>query len=250
MTSNRMAGWTLLGLLPVLAIAVGLVVASGQGADYAKAVTARTPDNLIAIAALGDTWPRLMALFAALIVIMAVGLGLLTLGLFRAGSRGLAPSGFVLFAIGAVLVLAWLMFEGTVTVWAAQEITRTSAVPPLYEPLVRWAEVMFVIFMLVAYLAIAAFGGAMLATRVAPLWAGWASLLLGGLGTFARLSDLTALGVPAWLPDEVPAWFLAGVPGWIPFWGLAVGLALVSSGQDSRAAPYPELDGADYAGDR
>jgi hypothetical protein len=227
--ATRRAGVVLVAILPVMAIAIGLVAASGQGESYNKAVTAGSPDNLIAIAMLGATWLRVMALFVLMIVFMAVGLGLLSLSLYHAGSRALAPSAFVLFALAATLFVGWATFEGTVTVWAAEETARASIVPAAYEPLLRWADVLFRLFMLLAYLAIGAFGGAILATRAVPAWAGWASVVLGALGTIARLSDMAELGVPAWLPPSVPAWMLAGVPGWIPLWGAIIGVALVTN---------------------
>jgi hypothetical protein len=225
--ATRDAGVVLLAILPAMAIAIGLIAVSGQGDSYNKAVSAGAPDNLIAIAMLGATWLRVMALFVLMIVFMAVGLGLLTLSLYQAGSRALAPSAFVLFALAATLFVGWATFEGTVTVWAAEHTATASIVPAAYEPLLRWADVLFRLFMLLAYLAIGAFGGAALSTRAVPAWAGWASVLLGGLGTLARLSDMAELGMPAWLPPSVPAWILAGVPGWIPLWGAIIGVAVV-----------------------
>jgi hypothetical protein len=233
-TTNRGAGLVLVGILPAMAIAIGLIAVSGLGDSYSRAVSAGPPDNLIAIAMLDGTWLRVMALFVLMIVFMAVGLGLLSLSLYQAGSRALAPSALVLFALAATIFVGWATFEGTVTVWAAEETASTSIVPAGYEPLLRWADVLFRLFMLLAYLAICAFGGAILATRAVPAWAGWASLVLGGLGTIARLSDMAELGVPAWLPPSVPAWMLAGVPGWIPLWGAIIGVAVLTHRAPSK----------------
>jgi len=233
-TTNRGAGLVLVAILPVMAIAIGLIAVSGQGNSYNTAVSAGSPDNLIAIAMLGATWLRVMALFVLMILLVAVGLGLLTLSLYEAGSRVVAPSALVLFALAATIFVGWATFEGTVTVWAAEETASTSIVPAVYEPLLRWADALFRLFMLLAYLAIGAFGGAILATRAVPAWAGWASVVLGGLGTIARLSDMAELGVPAWLPPSVPAWMLAGVPGWIPLWGVIIGVALLTDWARSK----------------
>jgi hypothetical protein len=225
--SNRAAGLILLAIFSAMAIAIGLVAASGHGDSYNTAVSAGSPDNLIAIATLGDTWLQVMALFVVMIVLMAVGLGLLTQSLYQAGSRALAPSAFVLFLLSAAVFLGWLTFMGTVTVWAGEETARTSIVPAIYEPLSRWDDAFFQSFMLGAYVAIVGFGGAILATGAVSAWAGWASLLLGGLGTLARLSEMTAFGVASWLPESVPAWILAGVPGWVPLWAAVVGVAVL-----------------------
>jgi hypothetical protein len=138
--SNRAAGLILLAIFSAMAIAIGLVAASGHGDSYNTAVSAGSPDNLIAIATLGDTWLQVMALFVVMIVLMAVGLGLLTQSLYQAGSRALAPSAFVLFLLSAAVFLGWLTFMGTVTVWAGEETARTSIVPAIYEPLSRWDD--------------------------------------------------------------------------------------------------------------
>jgi hypothetical protein len=236
---NRRAGLILAAIFPAMAVAIGLIAVSGKGESYNTAVSAGSPDNLIAIASLGATWLRVMALFVTMILLMTIGLGLLTQGLYRAGSRALAPSAVVLFALAATIFVGWATFEGTVTMWAAQETARTEIVPAIYEPLLRWADVLFRLFMLIAYLAIGTFGAAMLTTRAVPSWAGWTSVLLGGLGTLARLSDMVEFGVPAWLPPTVPAWILAGVPGWIPLWGAIIGVAVLSA--SPSAAPSVKL---------
>ena len=163
---------------------------------------------------------RVMALFVVMILLSTVGLGLLTVSLYQAGSRAVAPSALVLFALAATMFVGWATFEGTVTVWAAEETARASIVPTAYEPLLRWADVLFRLFMLLAYIAIGAVGAALLMTRAFPAWAGWGSLLLGGLGTLARLSDMAEFRVPAWLPPGVPAWVACpvgsrcGRPSW------------------------------------
>ena len=227
-TTSREAGLVLVAILPAIAIAIRLIAVSGQGDIYNRAVSAGSPDNLIAIATLGDTWLRVMALFVVMILLSTVGLGLLTLSLYQAGSRAVAPSALVLFALAATMFVGWATFEGTVTVWAAEETARASIVPTAYEPLLRWADVLFRLFMLLAYIAIGAFGAALLMTRAFPAWAGWGSLLLGGLGTLARLSDMAEFGVPAWLPPGAPAWILGSVPGWIPLWAAIMGVALLT----------------------
>jgi hypothetical protein len=229
--SNRVTGLVLLTILPVMVIAFGLIAVSGSGGSYTKAVTAASPDNLIAIATLGNTWVQAMGLFTAMIVIMTIGLGLLTLSLYRAGSRMLAPSALILFGFSATFFLLWLAFESTVTVWAAQETVRQTIAPALYDPLSRWNEGMFQTFMLLAYLAIAAFGGAMLRTRAIATWVAWFSIGLGCAGALARASDLAAFGLSGWLPVGLPSWILAGVPGWIPLWGAIIGAGLLATRQ-------------------
>ncbi len=53
--------------------------------------------------------------------------------------------------------------------WAAQELARTGVMPDYYVPLTLWTQALFVIYTLLAYCALVAYGGAMLSTRVLPM---------------------------------------------------------------------------------
>lgn len=48
---------------------------------------------------------------------------------------------------------------------------RSGPVPVLFEPLHRWLGVLFFLYMVLAYLATAAYGGALLQTAALPGWA-------------------------------------------------------------------------------
>ncbi len=212
MDHTRVVGPVLLAML--LVVLPAIVMLSGSVSGYGEAVTASPPENLKAIAALGDRWLVAMGAFVGIILLMAVGLGLLTATLYGTGDRLLAPSAFILFMIGSVLFLVWLSFQGSVTLWAAQETVRTSATPAVYEPFMPWADRLFVGFKGLSYLSIFGFGRALLRTGLLPKWVGWGSLLLGVVGVIDRVSGLVS-------------GMVAGVPAWIPFWGLLIGVALL-----------------------
>jgi hypothetical protein len=114
-------------------------------------------------------WQSLLQLGGG--VVAALGLVLLTLVLWTAHGRKISLLGVVVFCFS---ILLWIIIEafrlGT-GVWAAQESART--VPALYDLLSLWIEgSLFAISVALAFCALAAYGGALLATAVLPRWAG------------------------------------------------------------------------------
>jgi hypothetical protein len=77
--------------------------------------------------------------------------------------------------------------------WAAQELARTGVMPDYYVPLTMWNQALFVIYTLLAYCALVAYGGAMLSTRVLPKFMGWLAIVYG-------LAVLGLMGVTGDIP--------------------------------------------------
>ena len=86
------------------------------------------------------------------------------------------------YVTGAVFWLINIAFRASVQVWAAAEVVRTGAIPVEYEPWRRWAGLLFLAYMVLAYLAIAGLGLLVLRTGLAPRWAGWFAIALGLTG--------------------------------------------------------------------
>ena len=107
------------------------------------------------------------------------GLIPLTHALRSAGDRLLAVLGLVAFLFGAILWTIHLTFRLTVMIWAAREFARTAAPPPWFEPWSDWAGLLFGIYSVLAYLAIMAYGAALLQTRLLARWVGWTCLVFG-----------------------------------------------------------------------
>jgi hypothetical protein len=82
-------------------------------------------------------------------------------------------------------------------------MARTGVMPNYYVPLALWTQALFIIYSILAYCALAAYGGAILSTRLLPRWMGWLAILysLAGLG----LTVLTAGAVPGpWFQYVLP----------------------------------------------
>jgi len=76
--------------------------------------------------------------------------------------------------------------------WAAQQMARTGVMPDYYVPLTLWTQALFVIYTLLAFSALTAYGGAMLSTRVLPKFMGWLAIVYGlaGLGLMWFTGDV------------------------------------------------------------
>jgi len=116
--------------------------------------------------------------FLVATVITLAGVTLFTLVLRDAGDRVLSALGLVAYLFGAVLWTVHLGFRLTVMIWAAQELTRTGMAPPWYEPWRTWAGLLFGIYHVLAYLALVAYGAAVLKTALLARWVGWICIIL------------------------------------------------------------------------
>jgi hypothetical protein len=113
------------------------------------------------------------------VVATVAGFAVLADILERHGSRALSQLGFVAIVVGAVLWLVALAFRVSTTVSAAAETVKSSTPPIFFQPLNEWVGALFSIYMVLAYLSIAAYGGALVRTEFLPLWLGWASVAFG-----------------------------------------------------------------------
>lgn len=138
------------------------------------------------------------ATFLVAAVITLTGLTLFTIVLHEAGDRCLSYLGLIAFAFGAVFWVIHLDFRLTVMIWAAGELTRTGVPPPWYEPWRNWASVMFGLYHVLAYAALAAYGGALLKTGLLSRWVGWTCII-------SRWSSF---------PSLAPRWSFTWFRGW------------------------------------
>ena len=136
-----------------------------------------------------DQWATTVLFLLAALTTLA-GFAVLRTVLCESGDRILSQLGLISFLVGIVCWALHLAFRVTVIPHAAEQIALTGAAPPWFEPLRAWAGLMYAIYMVMAYLAIAAYGAAMRKT-------GWAGKAWGR--AFAVFGLVAAVGFVAGL---------------------------------------------------
>jgi hypothetical protein len=125
-------------------------------------------------------WQSLLQLGGSLVA--TVGLALLALVLWTAGSQVWSLLGIIAFLLSEVLWLVIESFRLGTGIWVTHETTSTTA-PGFYDLLFRWLEgSLFAIAISLALGALAAYACAVLTTRGLPRWAGWVILVYAFLG--------------------------------------------------------------------
>lgn len=129
--------------------------------------------------------------FIGAILVTTLGLALLAGLLHDGGDPGFSEIGLVAFAFGTALWVIHLAARLTVDPWAGKELATTGTIPEAYAPLSRWNGALFTIFSILAFGGMLAFGAAILATHLLPLWLGWATIIYsaGGLILHAATRD-------------------------------------------------------------
>jgi hypothetical protein len=196
-TDERVAGSLLAGSLPIIALALIILIASGalpvssaylQG-DFAKAAPYTATFRLLfLLSALG--W-----------IVQTLGFGLFARLLLRAGHGQLAVLAFTLALVAATFVVLWATFRMSVELWAAGEAARIGSMPAIFEPLQAWTNSFFGVAERAHFLATAGFGWGTVRTGLLAPGLGWSVIgwsllmLLAGLG--GGLPPATPIIMPA-----------------------------------------------------
>lgn len=139
-------------------------------------------EQLLVIAAQTSLFQWSFSFFISGIIVTLLGLALLTRLLHDAGDRTFSYMALIASLFGAVLIVIYNAFLLGVEPVVGQELAKTGVVPNYYVPLTSWGQILFVIYTVFAFSALAAYGGAVLSTRVLPLWVGWLALVYGLVG--------------------------------------------------------------------
>jgi hypothetical protein len=141
-------------------------------------------------------WLWIAGSFAVGVLLTLTGLIVLGTTLRAAGDRVWSELGQAAFLFGSILWLASISFRATATISAAKNTVASGVVPEWFEPLRAWSGMLFAIYMVLAYLAIAAYGKALLGTGVAPRWIARAHMIFGLLGTAAFVARIPMFNPP------------------------------------------------------
>jgi len=124
------------------------------------------------------------------VILTVLGFVALTATFRSAGERPLSELALFSYLFGAVFWVMHLAFRVTATLAAARETVATGVVPAYFNaaPLAGFFGFLFGVYWVLAYIAIAVYGVAVLRTQALPKWLGWSAIL------FALLFALSGLG--------------------------------------------------------
>ena len=167
----RVAGWLLL--------AGGLFAIAGAMCPPYRQWTGTQEEGFRAIAGNPVGWWCIHSGFFLGTVLSAVGLAMLAFVLTARDGAAWALVAAVAFALASSAWIVNIAYRLSVWNWAAQTFVATGATPAAFEPLRRWAGVLFVVFSFVGYSSVACLGAAMLRAELGPVWLRWATLACG-----------------------------------------------------------------------
>lgn len=173
-TERRFTGLILiLGCLLYIA-AVGFMPRDAQGN-----LLVLLPDRaaLLLIAAQPSLTQWSFSSFIGGSIVTPLGLAMLTRLLRDAGDRTCSQLALIAALFGAVLWVTDLALSLGISLLAAQETARTGVVPGYYAPFQATTQPLFVIYTMLTFAAVLAYGGAVLNTRVLPRWVGWVTIV-------------------------------------------------------------------------
>ena len=159
-------------------------------------------EQLLVIAAQPSLFQWSFSLLICGIIVTLMGIAMLTALFQDTGDTTFSYLALIAFLFGDILLDMYIAFPLGIAPLAAQETVRTGIVPDFYVQLTLWTQPLFVIYTLLAFSALAAYGGAILCTRVLPHLVGWFSIVYSLAGLV--LAGFTAGNVPPFLHHLVP----------------------------------------------
>ena len=101
---------------------------------------------------------------------------------------------------GSTFWIIHLAFRVTVMVWSADELIRTGSAPSWYETWRMWSGLFYGIYMVMAYLSIAAYGASLLKTRMIARWLGRTCVIVGMAAAAMFAAQVPGFGLPLEIP--------------------------------------------------
>lgn len=183
MSDTRLVGVALLLVVPPLVV-TGLMSARGGYASGSFWRSTRD-DKLDRIVNAREYWLWMHVTWVVLLLVLAGGMTGVGLVLAGAGEPALAGIGIGLFLVSLACWLVGVVLQGPPAAIAAELRHETGETPGWLAPLftaVGWTEVAYVAGTAAAYVVL---GAAMVASGTPSNWAGWLSIVLGGVTLLA-----------------------------------------------------------------
>ncbi len=154
-------------------------------------------------------WHIIHASFLVGVIITIFGTHLLSQSLMNAGAnKAFSLLLFSSYLAGAIFWILNIAFRVTVTVWYSGKFTEMESFFDLFKSMHDWTNLIFSVYMLLAYFAIGCMGMALLDLPMIPKWVDLFCIVMGFFGMVAFL-----IRIPVWAPPLMPhmPFMIAGI---------------------------------------
>lgn len=163
---------------------------------YKQWMTSDVKEYLTIIGSNKTNWYIIHGCFVLGIIISIFGIHLLSNALFfSTGSKILPPIGFTSFSFGSIFWILNIAFRLTVTVWAANTLIETGTLHETFKTWMDWTNLLFSIYMVLAYFSAGCFGLLLREVSWMPSWVSWFSIIFGFAGIIGYI-----IRIPIWAP--------------------------------------------------
>ncbi|HLF34297.1 MAG TPA: hypothetical protein VI583_08670 [Cyclobacteriaceae bacterium] len=163
---------------------------------YKQWTTSDLKEYLLIIDSHRINWYIIHASFLLGVILTIFGTHLLSQTLLAAGAnRIFANLLFSSYLAGSIFWILNIAFRVTVTTWYAGKFAEQDALFDMFKSMNDWTNLIFSVYMVLAYFAIGCMGMALLGLTMLPRWVDWFCIVMGFFGVFAFI-----LRIPLWAP--------------------------------------------------
>jgi len=142
------------------------------------------------------TWYFIAATFVVGVIITVFGMQLFSIALQQSGQKTLPQIGYIAFTFGSVFWILNIAFRATVTVWAANQLKENNLLEPSFQIWMDWTNLIFAIYMALAYFGIGCMGYSLHQLTILPSWTSWMCMIFGFGGSVLYLCRVPVFDPP------------------------------------------------------
>ena len=125
-------------------------------------------------------WYIIHGFFIAGILITLFAVQLFSQSLQSAGAGKIYSStGSTAFLFGSSFWIINIAFRLSVTIWAAGQLAEKNILPDSFQTWMNWSNLLFAIYMILAYTGTGFLGLALKETSLLPMWVSWLCIVFG-----------------------------------------------------------------------
>lgn len=194
METTQYLSWKYSG---ILILAGGIIFWIGAFyPPYKQWMTSDIKEYLTIINSNKTGWYVIHSCFILGIIVSIFGWELLSESLISSGTGNILPKiAYTSLFAGSIFWLINIAFRLTVTLWAAENFSSTGVIYESFKTWMDWSNLLFVIYMVLAYFATGCFGIAMREISWIPAWVSWFYIIFGFAGVIGYL-----VRIPVWVP--------------------------------------------------